>query len=164
MPIYEYQCGACGAQHEVIQKMSEGPLKKCPACGKLRLTRLISAPVFRLKGGGWYETDFKSDAESKRNLHAEEKGDKADKADTADKAETPAKDASDPKDAKADKSEKPDKADSTGAADGKTPAATAAKAEAGKAAAKETPKAARPAASRSAAKRPKTARKPPARR
>jgi putative FmdB family regulatory protein len=83
MPIYEYQCAACGAHHETIQKMSEAPLKKCPECGKLKLTRLISAPVFRLKGGGWYETDFKSDSESKRNLAGDEK---------PDKAEAPAKD------------------------------------------------------------------------
>jgi len=85
MPFYEYQCEACGHHHEAMQKMSEAPLKTCPSCGKPRLKRLISAPVFRLKGSGWYETDFKSDQESKRNLHGEEA--KADKADKADKAE-----------------------------------------------------------------------------
>ncbi len=68
MPFYEYECQACGAHHEAMQKMSDGPLKKCPECGKSKLIRLISAPVFRLKGGGWYETDFKSDKEKKRNL------------------------------------------------------------------------------------------------
>ncbi len=68
MPFYEYQCGACGHHVEVLQKISDGPLKKCPNCGKQKLQRLISAPVFRLKGSGWYETDFKSDNESKRNL------------------------------------------------------------------------------------------------
>lgn len=68
MPFYEYQCRACGAQVEVMQKISDAPLKKCPQCAKSQLTRLISAPVFRLKGGGWYETDFKSDKEGKRNL------------------------------------------------------------------------------------------------
>ena len=78
MPIYEYQCGACGAHHEAIRKISDPPLKQCPACGKRRLVRQLSAPVFRLKGGGWYETDFKSDKEAKRNLHADEKPDKAD--------------------------------------------------------------------------------------
>ncbi len=72
MPFYEYQCQGCGAHHEAMQKMSDPPLKKCPACGKPRLKRLISAPVFRLKGSGWYETDFKSDKETKRNLHGEE--------------------------------------------------------------------------------------------
>ena len=72
MPFYEYQCEACGVHHEAMQKMSDAPLRKCPACGKARLKRLISAPVFRLKGGGWYETDFKSDKEAKRNLHGAE--------------------------------------------------------------------------------------------
>ena len=68
MPFYEYQCQACGAQVEVMQKISDAPLKKCPECGRSRLVKLVSAPVFRLKGGGWYETDFKSDKENKRNL------------------------------------------------------------------------------------------------
>jgi len=68
MPIYEYQCAECGFYLEVMQKISDGPLRKCPSCGRSRLKRLISAPVFRLKGSGWYETDFKSDKEGKRNL------------------------------------------------------------------------------------------------
>jgi putative FmdB family regulatory protein len=68
MPFYEYQCSACNAHVEVLQKISDAPLKKCPECGKQKLARLISAPVFRLKGSGWYETDFKSDKENKRNL------------------------------------------------------------------------------------------------
>ena len=68
MPFYEYQCRACGAQVEVLQKITDAPLKKCPECGKSRLVKLVSAPVFRLKGGGWYETDFKSDKDAKRNL------------------------------------------------------------------------------------------------
>jgi len=60
MPFYEYECRACGAQVEVLQKISDAPLKKCPECGRNMLTKLVSAPVFRLKGGGWYETDFKT--------------------------------------------------------------------------------------------------------
>ena len=68
MPFYEYQCRACGALTEVLQKISDAALKKCPECGKNQLTKLISAPVFRLKGSGWYETDFKSDSDNKRNL------------------------------------------------------------------------------------------------
>jgi len=68
MPFYEYQCRACGALTEVLQKISDAALKKCPGCGKNQLTKLISAPVFRLKGSGWYETDFKSDSDNKRNL------------------------------------------------------------------------------------------------
>jgi putative FmdB family regulatory protein len=68
MPIYEYHCAACGHHLEALQKMSDAPLRKCPACGKSQLRRLVSASRFRLKGSGWYETDFKSDAEKKRNL------------------------------------------------------------------------------------------------
>ena len=68
MPFYEYQCSACGAQVEVLQKISDAPLRKCAECGRNKLTKLVSAPVFRLKGGGWYETDFKTDQDRKRNL------------------------------------------------------------------------------------------------
>lgn len=71
MPFYEYQCKRCGHTLEAMQKIHDAPLKKCPVCGKSALERLMSAPVFRLKGGGWYETDFKSDKEDKRNLAAE---------------------------------------------------------------------------------------------
>jgi len=68
MPIYEYRCGACGHHLEALQKMSESPLRKCPECGKSQLKRLVSASQFRLKGSGWYETDFKNKGETKRNL------------------------------------------------------------------------------------------------
>lgn len=60
MPFYEYRCEACGHQLEALQKFSDEPLVECPACREPKLRRLISAPAFRLKGGGWYETDFKS--------------------------------------------------------------------------------------------------------
>jgi putative FmdB family regulatory protein len=68
MPFYEYQCKSCGHDLEAMQKISDPPLKKCPRCGKSQLQRLMSAPVFRLKGGGWYETDFKGDSDNKKNL------------------------------------------------------------------------------------------------
>ena len=71
MPFYEYQCAACGHHHEELQKVSDRALRKCPACGRPSLKRLVSAPVFRLKGGGWYETDFKNDKEAKRNIAGE---------------------------------------------------------------------------------------------
>ncbi|MCB1742947.1 MAG: zinc ribbon domain-containing protein [Gammaproteobacteria bacterium] len=67
MPIYEYECGACGAQHEFIQKFSEGPKRKCPSCGKSRLRKRVSAAAFHLKGTGWYETDFKNSKKAKAN-------------------------------------------------------------------------------------------------
>ncbi len=59
MPIYEYACRDCGHELEVIQKMSDLPLQECPACGQSSLTKKISAAGFRLKGTGWYATDFK---------------------------------------------------------------------------------------------------------
>ena len=60
MPIYEYQCEACEHKFEKLQKISDDPLKDCPACHEPRLNKLVSAAGFRLKGGGWYETDFKT--------------------------------------------------------------------------------------------------------
>jgi putative FmdB family regulatory protein len=93
MPFYEYQCGSCGHHLEAMQKVSDAPLKKCPECGKSQLKRLMSAPVFRLKGSGWYETDFKSEKEDKRNLAErpegkEEKKDAAEPAQAAEGAKT----------------------------------------------------------------------------
>src|SRR5690349_13582934 len=73
MPFYEYECPHCGYHDEVLQKISDKPLTKCPNCGKNGLKKLMSAPVFRLKGSGWYETDFKSDKENKRNLAGADK-------------------------------------------------------------------------------------------
>jgi len=72
MPIYEYQFGACGHVLETLQKISEPPLTTCPACGAEALKKLISASAFRLKGGGWYETDFKTG--SKKNVVQSDKG------------------------------------------------------------------------------------------
>lgn len=66
MPIYEYECKSCGHQLEKLQKMSDPELTDCPACSAPELHKLISAAGFRLKGGGWYETDFKKN--NKRNL------------------------------------------------------------------------------------------------
>src|SRR5450755_2241117 len=72
MPFYEYECAHCKLYKEVMQKVSDAPLKKCPSCGRSALKKLVSAPVFRLRGAGWYETDFKSDKEQKRNLDDKE--------------------------------------------------------------------------------------------
>ncbi len=65
MPIYEYECNACGERHEFIQKFSEGPKRKCPSCGKSRLRKLMSAAAFHLKGDGWYVTDFRDKGKKK---------------------------------------------------------------------------------------------------
>ena len=87
MQIYEYQCQSCEHIFDVLQKMSDDPLTYCPECGERKLKKLLSAPNFRLKGGGWYETDFKKDKQ--RNLHGDDKpsGDK--------KPDKPAKSGSD---------------------------------------------------------------------
>jgi putative FmdB family regulatory protein len=130
MPFYEYQCKSCGHELEAMQKVSDASLKKCPHCGKAQLQRLMSAPVFRLKGGGWYETDFKGDKDKQRNL--------------ADRPDESAKDTKDtdskPKDEKA--------------ADGKGADSKATDGKDGKAAESKSPEA--PAAKESAAKEKST--------
>lgn len=87
MPIYEYACNNCEHTLDALQKMSEEPLVDCPECGKASLKRLISAPRFRLKGAGWYETDFKKD--NQRNVLKSDsepaKSDSSDKSAGADK-------------------------------------------------------------------------------
>jgi len=107
MPIYEYECRACGHVLDALQKISDEPLKHCPTCGEEALKKLLSAPRFRLKGSGWYETDFKD--KNRRNIASDDSGDgkkaatgkagAGDKGKTADKpaakesgsASTPAK-------------------------------------------------------------------------
>lgn len=82
MPIYEYQCTKCAHKTEALQKISDAPLVDCPECGKASLTKLVSAASFRLKGGGWYETDFKTG--NKKQLAESESA--APKSDTAAKS------------------------------------------------------------------------------
>ena len=76
MPIYEYCCQECGHLLEAIQKLADAPLTNCPECGRPALKKQVSAPTFRLSGGGWYETDFKTG--HKKNI-ASEHGDTAEK-------------------------------------------------------------------------------------
>jgi putative FmdB family regulatory protein len=110
MPFYEYECKSCGHALEAMQKVNDAPLKKCPNCGKSQLRRLMSAPVFRLKGGGWYETDFKGDQDNKKNLADRPEADAAkdDKKPAADAkaADAKAGDAAAKDAPKADKAEK----------------------------------------------------------
>jgi putative FmdB family regulatory protein len=73
MPIYEYQCRACEHAFETIQRMNEPVLTECPDCGEDQLKKLVSAAAFRLKGSGWYETDFKS-GNQKNVVKADDKG------------------------------------------------------------------------------------------
>jgi putative FmdB family regulatory protein len=100
MPFYEYQCPHCGHHEEALQKVSDKPLKKCPNCGKNGLRKLMSAPVFRLKGSGWYETDFKSDKDKQRNLAGPDKEES--KSETKADAKVDAKADAKPDSAKAD--------------------------------------------------------------
>jgi putative FmdB family regulatory protein len=88
MPFYEYECSSCKFYVEVLQKISDDPLRDCPSCKKPALKKLVSAPVFRLKGAGWYETDFKSENEGKRNLADREEA--AEKSEDTSKAESKA--------------------------------------------------------------------------
>ena len=85
MPIYEYECNACGHRMEAMQKIAAAPLVDCPACNTAELRKLVSASAFRLGGSGWYETDFKKD--NKRNL---KEGDKAASCTTDGGAKSPA--------------------------------------------------------------------------
>lgn len=89
MPFYEYQCSSCGHHLETMQKITEAPLRKCPECGRSTLKKLLSAPVFRLKGSGWYETDFKTDKEHKRNLADARKDEEKTEAPKAEAKEEP---------------------------------------------------------------------------
>ena len=77
MPIYSYKCNACGHQSDVLQKMSDAPLTKCPACGKDSYSKQLTAAGFVLKGGGWYVTDFKDQKgkgqDKKQNAQGEKK-------------------------------------------------------------------------------------------
>ena len=142
MPIYEYACAACGHEFEEWQKMSDAPVRSCPKCKKKKVERLISRTAFQLKGSGWYETDFKSDKEAKRNLHGEDA--KPDKAEAGDQkgAATPAK--------------------AEGSTETKAEGKAEAKAET-KAETKPEPKAASKSAAKPTAKRPRSAAKAPAR-
>ncbi|WP_448098748.1 FmdB family zinc ribbon protein [Luteibacter yeojuensis] len=90
MPIYEFQCQACGHRFERLQKIADADPSACPSCGEPRVGRLLSAPQFRLAGGGWYETDFKKDGDKKRNLAEGSSGAPAQAAPAPTPAPTPA--------------------------------------------------------------------------
>lgn len=113
MPIYEYQCTDCGHQFDELQKMDDAPLIECPECSKASLVKLVSAPSFRLKGSGWYETDFKKD--KRKNLADDASGSKEAASDASPKSSESAgagKDAAGKKDkpAKSEPAAKPKKA------------------------------------------------------
>ena len=86
MPIYEYQCEECGHKLEKLQKISDEPLKSCPQCGNQSLKKLVSAAAFRLKGGGWYETDFKTGDKKNVTGSTDKKSGGSEKTETATKS------------------------------------------------------------------------------
>jgi putative FmdB family regulatory protein len=90
MPIYEFDCPHCAHRFERLQKVSDADPSDCPECGKHGVRRRLTAPAFRLSGSGWYETDFKKDGDTRRNLTNSESSDKPAAADSPTKAE-PAK-------------------------------------------------------------------------
>jgi putative FmdB family regulatory protein len=100
MPIYEYRCAACGHTEDHLQKISEAALTKCPACGKKKYQKQLTAAGFQLKGSGWYATDFKSTSkksEDKADSKAEAKTDSKAEGKTESKAETKSEAKSDSK-------------------------------------------------------------------
>ena len=133
MPFYEYECSNCKFYTEVMQRISDAPLRKCPSCGKSALKKLLSAPVFRLKGSGWYETDFKSDKENKRNLAG------ADKEEAKSETKTDAKTVAKPEAGKSDAA-KPEPPKVDAAKPDTKPAADKASTSASKSSARAKPK------------------------
>jgi putative FmdB family regulatory protein len=134
MPFYEYECTNCKFYVEALQKISDPPLTQCPSCKKKTMKKLVSAPNFRLKGGGWYETDFKSEQEGKRNLAKDDAP-----------SEPPAEAKSDAKESKSEPKE--------GKSETKAAPSKKAKPAAKKAAAKSAKPAKKPVKSKPAAKK-----------
>ncbi len=82
MPIYEFECPACGHRFERLQKLSDADPTECPECKGSGVKRCLTAPAFRLAGAGWYETDFKKDGDARRNLASKDEAPKAESAAT----------------------------------------------------------------------------------
>jgi putative FmdB family regulatory protein len=97
VPIYEYRCEACGHQEDHLQKVSDAPLKKCPACGKPTYRKQLSAAGFQLKGSGWYATDFKSTAKKSADSKTEAKTEAKTESKTETKTESKTETKTEPK-------------------------------------------------------------------
>jgi putative FmdB family regulatory protein len=91
MPIYAFECAACGHSFDKLQKLSDPDPTACPACNADAIKRQLTAPAFRLAGGGWYETDFKKDGDRKRNLVEKGEGAKAESKSESKSESAPAK-------------------------------------------------------------------------
>lgn len=90
MPIYEYQCDSCDHRMEKLQKINDDPLKECPECNQTTLKKLISAVAFRLKGSGWYETDFKTGSKKNVSNDSSDSPSKSDSGDSSDSSSSSA--------------------------------------------------------------------------
>jgi putative FmdB family regulatory protein len=90
MPIYEYRCAACGHQEDHLRKVTDPPLTKCPACGRKKYEKQLTAAGFQLKGSGWYATDFKSAGKKAADGKAEAKPEAAGEAKAEAKTEAKA--------------------------------------------------------------------------
>ena len=157
MPFYEYECDNCKFYTELLQKISDPPLKKCPSCGKNQMRKLVSAPVFRLKGGGWYETDFKTDKEGKRNLAVDKEPESVVESKPAAKADStdtkPAADAKATESKPAESKPSEPKAEGSASRSRARPAAAAKSKAASRAPSKARPKPAAKSSKSSAARR-----------
>ncbi|MCY4149628.1 MAG: zinc ribbon domain-containing protein [Gammaproteobacteria bacterium] len=91
MPFYEYQCTNCGHKLEVLQKISDQPLIQCPVCEMATLKKLVTAAAFRLKGSGWYETDFKNSGKEKSDKSVKDTPEPAKTESGKDSSDKPAK-------------------------------------------------------------------------
>lgn len=96
MPLYEYECAACGGRFELIRRFSDPPVETCTVCGKGPVQRLMSSPAIQFKGSGWYVTDYaqkgkggKSDGSADKSTN--DKSDSTTSADGAAKSEPAAK-------------------------------------------------------------------------
>ena len=91
MPIYEYRCEECGAEKEILQRITDAPLSICPECGKPAMKKLVSAAGFQLKGTGWYVTDFRDQGTKPKSGKSDnDKSDKSDKSEKSGKSDKPA--------------------------------------------------------------------------
>ena len=106
MPLYEYECGACGNRFELIQKFSDDPVEVCPKCGERKVHKLMSSPAFQFKGSGWYITDY-----ARKGGSGESKPDDKGSSEKGDKSATSEKSEKSEKSAKSEKSEKSEKSD-----------------------------------------------------
>jgi putative FmdB family regulatory protein len=124
MPLYEYECDACGSRFELIRKFSDPPLTVCPKCGAEQVRKLVSSPAFQFKGSGWYVTDYAKKSDDSASSTSAAKAAAESKADT--KSDTKSESKTESRSESSSPEAKPDAAKSGGAAADKpaTPAST----------------------------------------